>query len=70
MSILNLFSELDQERVRQGLSPKDLCYQADISLASYYHWMTGRCDPRVSSLSRIMDVLGYDVELRRKVDEV
>lgn len=63
MDILELREVIEAERKRQHLDIKDLAYQADISMPTYYHWMNGRTEPRIYTLSRIMDVLGLKIDV-------
>lgn len=65
MDVLKLFQVIENERIRQKIPIKDLCFQADISLPTYYHWLEGRCEPRFYTLSRIMDVLNLKIKVIR-----
>ena len=63
MDVLELPRIIEAERQRMGIDIKSLCYQADISLPTYYHWQNGRTSPNVYTLSRIMDVLGMKIKI-------
>ena len=63
MNILELPKLIEAERKRRNIDIKSLCFQADISLPTYYHWLNGRTSPHIYTLSRIMDVLGFDIEV-------
>ena len=66
MNLLELPKVCDDVRERFRMTPSDLCRQAGIQLSTWYHWLEGKASPNVSTLSLIMDVLGLEVQVKRR----
>lgn len=48
-------------REREGLTRKELADKADLSLPTIYNIESGKTDPKMDTMLRIMRVLDYDI---------
>lgn len=64
MTILELPDIIERERLNRGISVRQLCRHAGISVMTYYHWIEKHGSPRISMLSCVMDVLGMGIEVK------
>ena len=61
MSILDVVKEIERARHNSGLDIAELCKQAGISRATYYHWLEHRTNASINLLSLVMDVLNLEI---------
>lgn len=53
---------------KSGKDLLEISEQAGVSLAAMYFWMNGTTtNPRLDTLHRVADVLGYDLVLKRRL---
>ena len=69
MSLLEIVGAIEAERLKQGITIKDLTRHAGISLYTYYHWVEKRSMPKIDALSCVLDVLNLDVVLTNRGGE-
>ncbi|RME25999.1 MAG: helix-turn-helix domain-containing protein [Deltaproteobacteria bacterium] len=58
---MDIASTLRNARKLFGLSQAELCHEAGISLATLQNIESGRANPSLGTLRRILDVLGMDI---------
>ena len=61
----DLGSRLRQQRMALGMSQVQLCTHAGVSLATVQKFESGRANPTLSTLKRILSALGMDIQLKR-----
>ena len=65
MELINIIDTIDAERERMGMSIEDVATHAGICRSTYYHWLEDRALPRLAELSKVLDVLGLVVEVKK-----
>ena len=68
MTALQIFNVLDKERVRKGLSVRQMCLKAGIPTCTWWGWGRGN-GMQTSKLFSVMDVLGVGIKFVRLSDE-
>lgn len=57
---------VDNVRLKKDLSVVELCADADVASATYYHWMEGAASPKLSLLRPVLNALGLELVVVKK----
>lgn len=57
---------VDNVRLEKDLSVTELCAEADVASATYYHWMEGAASPKLSLLRPVLNALDLDLTVVKK----
>ena len=67
MNIADIIEPIEQEREKQGITIKELTRHAGIGCATYKHWKSRMVTPQLVAVSLVMDVLGLEIIVQKKV---
>lgn len=57
--------QLAQERLRLGVTIKQIAHEADVSIESIDRWELGKVNPSLASFERWANAIGFQVSLKR-----
>ena len=64
--VKRLTDQLEELRKEHAISKFDLLDMADMSPNVLDHWVNRGTDPKVGSISRVLQVMGYELTITKK----
>ena len=64
--ILSLISIIEELQKEQGIRWKELSRQSGVSVNTIHNWKQRRGSPSLESVEKVLEVLGYELEVIKK----
>ena len=57
-----MYPNIEAERVRKGISREKLAEELNVSISTYYNWLTGRTAIPSTDLKKMANIFGANID--------